>query len=402
MLRKDNSIYYALVMLVGIITLYFKSDVLLVFLMAFLMLAWFIKDINHGKSIMEVKANFKQKEELALERADDANIKLKQLINAIPSPLVYMNQSGGFEVSNVPFDAMLKRVPENVYDSQVDSPLRHIMLDAFLNEQQFIRQLDYQDIEYQVHSIPIISEKRYQGCLMIFQDVTQIARGESIQKQFIADASHELKTPITSIKGMIEIMNRPNFNDDEIKKEFSKQVAKETQRLNLMVKDLLLQSKLRENRIYLEKTNFNLKNFFEEFILENRKPIGSENMSVTLDCPRELNLYADEFRLTQVFTNLLNNAMLYALQGSVTIDCHLIESMIRIEFSDNGKGIKEELLPHIFDRFYRVESDRNRNLGGSGLGLAISKSIVEAHGGTMTVESLEGQGTRFIINLTQA
>ena len=401
MSQKDNLRFYIIVLILGFAALYFKKPFLTLILMLFSIASWFIRDLKLEEKMTEVEVNLDFEKQEAHARAEDADTKLKQLINAIPSPLVYINQRGDFEVSNIYFEQMIEIIPENVYDVSIDSPLRQIMLDAFLNEKQFIRQFNYNSFDFQVHSIPIINDKRYNGCMLVFQDVTRVTEGEKMQKRFIADASHELRTPIASIKGMVEILNRPDFNDEETRNDFLIQIEKENDRLDHIVKDLLLQSRLKANKVYLEKSVFNLRQFFDGLIYERRQELHQANIKVKLNCPSNLSVFADQFRLSQVFLNLFNNSINYAENGTIEIDCEQKSDGILVNFSDDGKGTKEDLLPHIFERFYRGESDRSRELGGSGLGLAISKSIIEAHGGTLDVESEYGKGTKFIIKLNQ-
>ena len=374
-------------------------SVILLFVAA--IVAYFMKEAKINHKIEDVHLDLKEEKSAAEDRADDAFMKLGHLINAMPSPLIYINQKGDFDVSNIYFDQMIEIEAKHVYDVAIDSPLRQIMLDAFLNEKQFIKPFHYHDIDFQVHSIPIMKEERYNGCLLVFQDVTRITEGERMQKRFIADASHELRTPIASIIGMSEILNRDGFNDEKTTKEFIEQIEVEANRLEHIVKDLLLQSRLKENQVYLEKNIFNLRSFFEGLIYEKRMALHQNNIEVVLTCPSDITVYADQFRLSQVFLNLFNNAINYAKDGKIEINCDCWQDECTITFKDNGKGIPEDILPHIFDRFFRGESDRSREFGGSGLGLAISKSIIEAHGGTIDVESEINQGTQFIIKLTQ-
>lgn len=332
-------------------------------------------------------------------RADDAYDRLVHLINAIPSPLAYINQRGDFEISNVNFNRLVQSESMNAYDISIDATIRQTILDAFLNEKQFARQLYYKEIDYQVISIPLFQDKRYNGCVMIFQDVTAVASGERMQKQFIADASHELRTPITSIKGMSEILLREGFDDLETQKEFIQQIDVETKRLEQIVDDLLLQSRLKQNKVHLEKSMFNLRQFFDGIIFERRQILHEEHIDVELDCPSDLMIRADHFRMSQVVLNLLNNAINYSKDGKIKITCKADVDTIKIEFKDSGAGIPADVLPHVFERFFKGNSDRARNNNGSGLGLAISKSIIEAHGGTIDVTSEVGVGTTFTITM---
>ena len=281
----------------------------------------------------------------------------------------------------------------------IDSPLRQTLLDAFLNEKQFVRQFTYENTDFQVLSIPLFNDKRYVGCMLIFQDVTRVVEGEKMQKRFIADASHELRTPITAIKGMIEILNRDQYEDLDTAKEFGKQIEKENNRLEQIVDDLLLQSRLKSNKVYLELSSFNLKQFFDGLIYEKRQELHQNNIDVVLNCPSDINLTADHFRLSQVVLNLLNNAINYSKDGQIVIQCSTRKNKVKIKLIDTGSGIKSGDLPHIFERFFKGSPDSSKQRTGSGLGLAISKSIIEAHGGSIMVDSVEGEGTTFTIEL---
>lgn len=399
MFKKHDYRYYTIIVILGIAAIYFDQKLLVVALMLVAMTAWLFRDLKVERELETVESSMDIEKQEAEGRAEDADVKLHQLINAIPSPLVYINQRGEFEVSNVSFEYMLEVDPENVYDVSIHAPLRQIMLDAFLNEKQFIRQFHYQDLDFQVHSVPIINENRYHGCMIIFQDVTQVTDGEKMQKRFIADASHELKSPLKSIKSRIVQLNEEGFNDPELEKEYLQRIEKETRRLEHIIKDLNLQSRLKADKVYLEKSVFNLRQFFEGLIHERRQELHQSNIRVRLNCPSNITILADQFRLSQVFLNLFNNAINYAENGKIEIECESWDKKVKISFSDDGKGIKEEYLPQIFDRFYSGSEDRSRNLDGSGLGLSISKSIVEAHGGSLTVESEYGKGTQFIVEL---
>lgn len=353
----------------------------------------------HDKFRVELENEKKIVKDKASTKTEDAMSKLNAIIEAIPSALVYINERGEFEVANRKFNAILNIDAMNVYDSDIEGSLRQILLDAFLNEKQFIRQQKFEDVDYQVLAVPMLKNNRYDGCMIIMQDVTRLVDGERMQQRFIADASHELKTPIASIKGMIEIINRDDFNDDQTLEEFLAQIQIESSRLETIVDDLLLQSKLTADKVHLEKTEFNLKQFFDGLIYEKRRELHQSNIEVVLNCPSDVTIEADHFRLNQVFTNLFNNAINYAKGGRIKIDCDISRDKWNIQFKDNGAGMDEAVLPHVFERFYRGDESRGRENGSSGLGLAISKSIIEAHGGSIDVESTVGKGTNFKIKL---
>lgn len=400
MLRKENRMALFAFIIVLIVALIAPNKVVLIISLVALLVIYLYSSFKSDSAITTIEEGSIQVTQEANVRADDTHEKLVHFINAIPSPLVYINQRGDFEVSNENFDHLMELSQQNVYDVSIDSPLRQTLLDAFLNEKQFVRQFNYKNIDFQVLSIPVINEGRYNGCILIFQDVTRVVEGEKMQKRFIADASHELRTPITAIKGMTEILNREGFDDPETAKEFSLQIGKENRRLEQIVDDLLLQSRLKSNKVYLDKSSFNLKQFFDGLIYERRQELHQENIKVILNCPSDVMINADHFRLSQVVLNLFNNAINYSKDGTITISCKQRLDKTSISFKDSGEGIDPEILPHIFERFFKGSSDRSSESSGSGLGLAISKSIIEAHGGTLEVSSTPGEGTEFIITLT--
>ncbi len=349
-------------------------------------------DKEMEKKVLDIESKSKKKR-------TETEDKMTQLIASIPSALVYINQRGEFDVSNKKFDSILNVDALNVYDPRIESNFRGLLLDAFLNEQQFIRQETFMDVNYQVLSIPMLKKGRYNGCMIIMQDVTRLLEGEKMQKEFIANASHELKTPIASIKGMSEVLNRLDFDDEETQIEFLARIQIEAARLEQIVEDLLLQSKIMENKLHLEKTEFNLKQFFDGLIYEKRRELHSANIDVILNCPSNVMIVGDHFRLSQVFTNLFNNAINYAQDKSIKIDCDITSKNWTIKFCDTGAGMDEAILPHVFDRFYRGDNHRESYSKNTGLGLSISRSIIEAHDGTITVESELNKGTCFTINL---
>lgn len=401
MLKYDYG-YYFIIVSMCILTLAFKSPALigLSSLISCILICIKNKDVKKLMKDPEFKGKFSNRKRNI--RKVNIDLKLDQMFNAIPSPLVYFNKEGNIEISNIYFSQMVSGVYINVYDKSIDYTIRNLLIEASINRNKFIRRINYNSIDYQVHAIPIISNDSYVGSILVFQDVTQIVEGENMQKRFISDASHELRTPITSIMGMVEILNRAGFNDLETQKEFLFQIENDVKNLDLIVKDLLLQSKMREKKLYLDKVIFDLEQLFENIIHDLRADLIKAKIKVRLQCEGNITIFADQFRLSQVFINLINNSINYAENGIIDILCESTETQVIITISDNGKGIKEENLPHVFERFYRGESDRRRKVGGSGLGLAISKSIIDAHDGTIEVISKENIGTTFIIKLTQS
>lgn len=403
MLQRQNRIIVGILVVTGIAVIAFKDNYgwqvtsLIIGLVSAIFSILHFDTKNENKHAEQLTKLAKRSE----KQVNDAVSKMNHLIEVIPSALVYVNQEGNFDVTNHKFREILGQEALNVYDTTIDGDLRQLLLDAFLNEKQFIRQMNFKGVDYQVLSIPVIKKDRYIGCMLIFQDITRLLEGEKMQKRFIADASHELRTPITAIKGMSEILNRQEFDDDKARDEFLAQIQIEASRLEQIVEDLMLQSRLSAKQVYLEKTRFNLKQFFDGLMYEKRQELHQSNIRVVLNCPSDLVIEADHFRLSQVFLNLFNNAINYAKNEEIRINCTVTSRECVIEFCDTGKGIDPKILPHIFERFYRGDEGRDRDSGGSGLGLAISKSIIEAHDGTIVVDSKINNGTCFTVTLKQ-
>ena len=400
MWQRKNNWQLLISVLAAAYALMSKTSLSIIILTVVMVGIWLLNNLEQREHIEVIESSAERKRGEALVRVDEAFEKLEALIKAIPSALGYINQKGEFDVTNQMFEHLIEPKHKSVFDASIDVPIRKVLLDAFLGEKQFIRQINYRGTDYQILSIPFFNEKeRYNGCMVIFQDVTRVVDGEKVQKQFIDDASHELRTPITAIKGMIEILNRPGFDDDATRVEFLKQIEKENNRLDKIVEDLLLQSRLKANQVHLEKTFFNLKPFIEGVVYDKRIELQRANIVVNIECSDTLQVYADQFRMNQVLVNLINNAINYSKDGNIWVVCRKHDGKTIIEFSDDGQGMSADLVPHVFERFVRGDASRARDSGGSGLGLAISKSILEAHDGSISVESVLGEGTKFTLVL---
>lgn len=400
MLQKKNNWQFVVSALAAAFALFDKSTISILILVFIMGSIWILNNLEQKEHIEVIESSAERTKGDALVKVDQAYDRLETLIRAIPSALGYIDQKGNFNVTNQMFEYLIEPHHKSVFDASIDVPIRKVLLDAFLGEKQFIRQLSYRGTDYQILSIPFFKDQnRYDGCMVIFQDVTRVVDGEKIQKQFIADASHELRTPITAIKGMVEILNREGFDDEQTRKEFLKQIEKENNRLDKIVEDLLLQSRLKANQVHLEKSFFKIKPFLEGVVYDKRIELQRAGITTHIESSDTLEVYADQFRLNQVFVNLINNAINYSKNGNIWISCRKHDHHISIDFADDGQGIAEDLLPHIFERFVRGDVSRARDSGGSGLGLAISKSILEAHGGSIQVKSVVDEGTTFTLNL---
>jgi two-component system phosphate regulon sensor histidine kinase PhoR len=335
----------------------------------------------------------------------DRAMKSKQLeivFQNFPSPLALMNLKGEIAMNNEPFSRFYVKKHGGTIDYLSDSiqvEVRNFMKDSYLKESSVIRNIHVIDRDYLTLAIPFQENNRYSGCLLIFQDVTFYMEGDRMQKRFIADASHELRTPLSAIKGMVEILNRKDFDDEATRVEFLKQIQEESQRMETIIQDLLTLSRISSKKIVLQTQRVSLYDVVENSFSTLKQEFQAKGVQfVNLTQPCGL-ITMDPQKMHNVFTNLFANAINSTDQGSVQVSCSQSDQSVEIKVRDTGAGIPAQDLPHIFDRFYRVEKHRARASGGSGLGLAIVKGIVETHGGIMSVASVEGEGTTFTIIL---
>lgn len=249
---------------------------------------------------------------------------------------------------------------------------------------------------FQINAAPIFDNEKVGGCLAVIHDITEIRRLETIRSDFVANVSHELKTPLTSIKGFVETLLESALDDKENNRNFLRIIQDHAERLNNLVNDLLSLSYLESKDITLNKQDFDLRRKAEEVILGFSSQLKKKGIEVKNELPAELSVKADKERMGQVLTNLFDNAIKFNKErGSIKIYGQKSDGKLKVVVEDSGIGIPEKDIPRIFERFYRVDKARSRELGGTGLGLSIVKHIVELHGGSVGVESAEGFGSKF-------
>jgi len=240
------------------------------------------------------------------------------------------------------------------------------------------------------------------GALVVLNDVTQTRKLENLRRDFVANVSHELKTPITSIKGFVETLRDGAIDDPSKAREFLEIVARQADRLNAIIEDLLALSAIeqRAEAAEIPKQRERILSILEAAVVGLETKAGAAGVAVSVQCPPDLEADVNAPLLEQAVTNLLDNAIKYSPSGStVSVMAELADGDVAIHVADNGPGIEAEHIPRLFERFYRVDKARSRKQGGTGLGLAIVKHIVQAHGGRTGVKSAPGQGSVFSIYL---
>jgi two-component system phosphate regulon sensor histidine kinase PhoR len=326
---------------------------------------------------------------------------LETIVVNLPFPFALMDTQGELVLTNDPFMRFVeKETSPLMYDSPVFHPeLRAFIRNAFIKESTLIKAFNLNATDYQAYAVPVFDKSRYAGCLLMFLDITQILEGERMQKRFIADASHELRTPLSSILGMIEILNRPGFRDEPTRIEFQSQIETEAKRMEAIIQDLTVLSRLSAQKVMLNPVRANLYHLIESVYRPLKPSFEAKGDQLKIEMDEHQTVTGDVEKLHQVFTNLLTNALKFTEKGTITVRASNQNGYCVIEVMDTGIGISLEDQKYIFDRFYRADPSRHRASGGSGLGLAIVKSYVNAHKGEITVSSVPGEGATFTIKL---
>ena len=228
------------------------------------------------------------------------------------------------------------------------------------------------------------------------QDLKEIKKKRN---EFLASVSHELRTPLTYIKGYADIMNRPHLSKDEIAK-YGSIVQEEANQLNALVRDLFQLAKIDENKFVIRRKDVNVCDVLENVIKRQQLALRGKNITLQFTCEEDITAYIDPDRIQQVLLNMVHNAEQHADEGTeIVLTAKQTEEDMIVSITDEGIGIPEEELPYLFDRLYRVEKSRSRESGGSGLGLAIAKEIVDAHDGSIDVQSELGKGTTVTVKI---
>lgn len=239
--------------------------------------------------------------------------------------------------------------------------------------------------------------------LFVLHDITKQKKLEAVRKDFVANVSHELRTPLSVIKGYVETLvdGHPDIPPAD-QERFLKTIQRHTERLNSLLEDLLVLSRLESINPGLRRESVDLGKLLTDIIddYHARPSAGGHQLDLTVDASIG-RMLLDPLKITQVVENLLDNALKYTPKGSRIQLSASLQGMgeVLVTLRDNGQGIPADDLPHLFERFYRVDKGRSREKGGTGLGLSIVKHIVQLHGGRAWVESKQGQGTAFFFSL---
>jgi two-component system, OmpR family, phosphate regulon sensor histidine kinase PhoR len=235
------------------------------------------------------------------------------------------------------------------------------------------------------------------GAVIVLHDITELRKLERVRRDFVANVSHEFKTPLTAIQGFAETLLAGAIDDPQNRLRFLEIILEHSRRLARLTDDLLKLSKMDADRLDLEVRRLSVSQFVESCVESAQRPAAEKDLRISVNLQARLpDIAADRRRLAEVLQNLLDNAIQYTPSGGqIMVSASAEDGEVTISVSDTGIGIPQVDQPRIFERFYRVDVARSREVGGTGLGLSIAKHLVEAHGGRIWVESEIGQGSQF-------
>jgi two-component system, OmpR family, phosphate regulon sensor histidine kinase PhoR len=331
--------------------------------------------------------------ELSAEKAD-----LNATLASMSEGVLVVNGGGGIRLANQALRRQFQ-LSDEVLGRTVLEAFRSAGL-AELIAATGMRELTFLQPEERVYSVTAATLSGAAGAVAVFHDITRLKQLENIRKEFVANVSHELRTPLSIIKGYVETLLDEQPPDMATSQQFLETIQRHARRLEALIDDLLSISELESQQTRLPFVPVSVRTVATAVVEELRR--RAYDRSITVELPDTL-VQGDADRLRQVFLNLLDNAIKYTKSGGqIRITAQLRDAEFEVCIADNGLGIAPEDLPRIFERFYRVDRARSRELGGTGLGLSIVKHIIQAHGGRVWAESELEKGSRFYFTLPRA
>ncbi len=307
---------------------------------------------------------------------------------------------------------MLRISLERAKGKSIQEIVRNVGLQRFVEQslaselatEGYITIVDDTERFVQVHgSILRDAQRQPIGVVVVMNDYTELRKLENVRREFVANVSHELKTPITSIKGFVETLIDGAVNDREDAMRFLGIISRQADRLNAIIEDLLSLSRIEQgsDQEQIDMFPASMRDVLVSAVQSCQVEADAKRMRIDMDCAPDLQAVMNPQLLEQALINLINNGIKYSDEGqTIQVRASVAPAgEIRITVKDEGYGIESEHLPRLFERFYRIDKARSRKLGGTGLGLAIVKHIAQAHHGTVEVQSAPGEGSEFTVIL---
>ncbi|MGB9843440.1 MAG: ATP-binding protein [Caldisericia bacterium] len=348
-------------------------------------------EINHYLNLLsnELEENIKS--------YNKEKIEINTILSSIEEGVLVTNSFGLITLNNKIFEDIIKEFDiKNKYYWEVIKNIEVIefIKNVLKTKETLKKEIFINNKNYLIKGFFLLTINEF---VFTFFDTSLIKKVEEVKRDFVRDASHELKTPLTAIKGFVETL------EEEIgKNKYIEIIKRNIERMINIINDLLTLSKIEDKDIKLEISEFDFLEMINNVIKIFSGKIKEKNLKVKIEIDNyDTKMKGDFYKLEQVFINLIDNAIKYTEEGEIKINYFVKNSSVIIEIIDTGIGIPEEHIDRIFERFYVVNKSRSRKLGGTGLGLSIVKHIVLLHGGKIEVKSEVGKGSKFTITLPQ-
>ncbi|HRU74186.1 MAG TPA: ATP-binding protein [Caldisericia bacterium] len=328
---------------------------------------------------------------------DKEKAEINTILSSIEEGVLVINSDGLITLCNQVFEDIIKEI--DIINKYYWEVVKNIEIVDFIKNILKTKEIQKKEIyiKNKNYLIKGFYLKTINEFVFTFFDTSSIKKIEEVKRDFVRDASHELKTPLTAIKGFVETL------EEEVEeKKYIEIIKRNVDRMINIINDLITLSKLEDKDVVLEISEFDFIEMINNVIKIFSNKIKERNLKIKIDTDNyNTKIKGDPYKLEQVFINLIDNAIKYTEEGGININYYLKEDNAVIEIIDTGIGIPEEHLDRIFERFYVVNKSRSKELGGTGLGLSIVKHIIALHNGKIEVESEVGKGSKFIITIPQ-
>lgn len=334
------------------------------------------------------------------QRIGDQTSGQEAILSAMHDALLLVDATGRLVLVNRAFSDLFG-VGENSLGSPLLESVRDPAVEQIVGETLRQRKSGQGDLvigrrEFQMTSVPMGTDNgAVSGAVVLFHDITALKRADEMRRDFVANVSHELRTPLSILRGYIETMlDDPKLSHGETTR-ILEVMDQHSKRLGLLANDLLSLAHLESGNSSLQPSEIDSLRFLSDLVRDWGKKFQSKNLEATVDVAEDCStIHADEGRLREIFDNLLDNALKYSDNGgAISLSAERHNGEVVLGVTDSGVGISQDDLPRIFERFYRADKARSRDLGGTGLGLSIVKHIAQLHGGRVEAESQLGKGT---------
>ena len=402
----NNSIKVLVLGLIALLLTYFNKAysilIMLVLILIYVVNAYQLEKHYQRMGRFMQRERDNELKEVEIENKYHEKI-LSQLIRSMNLPMLFVNKEGKIAFTNQSFRKgfEIPHLKGRYYKDIFVGEMLDLVEQCYVFERPLSTVVKIQSRYYQVESSPVFSDHEklnFDGTIVLFTDVSKMKEIEDMQKQFLSDVSHELKTPMSAIIGSVEILKRDGMESPEIFNEFMDILLKESYRMQNIINDILELSRLDQTKVSLDYQELDVKAVVKES-MDLFEPLAKEkHLSLIYHNQIKEPLILDYSTVKTILSNFISNAIKYSNEGIITIKTKKEDDTFILSVQDEGIGIPKNKLNYIYDRFYQVDKSRSSKIS-TGLGLSIVKKIVELNQGTIDVESSAGIGSTFIVKL---